>query len=128
MRRGALRRGQRFAEKHFPDTCRVERSTGAFVFNSVTGQNEQASTTVYEGRCKFQSAGAGSTPDAGGVQFTVVRNECHIPFGAVAVLEDDVITCVTSGNPQLVGAVFRVTGFAVESYATAARVPVERNQ
>lgn len=123
-----LIRARAAAESMMTDTCRVERSTGVFVFNPITGQNEQASTTVYEGRCKFQSAGAGSTPEAGGVQFTVVRNECHIPFGAVAVLEDDVITCVTSGNPQLVGAVFRVTGFAVESYATAARVPVERNQ
>lgn len=99
----------------------------------ATGQIVPQVETIYpvpeypDGRCKFQSAGAGSTPEAGGFQFTVIRNECHIPFGAVAVLEDDVITCVTSDNPQMVGAKFRVTGFAVESYATAARIPVERN-
>lgn len=122
-----LIRGRAAAESLMTDTCRIERSTGESVLDPETGQLEPQKETIYEGKCKFQSAGAGSTPEAGGFQFTVVRNECHIPFSAVAVLEDDMITCVTSENPQLVNKTFRVTGFAVESYATAARVPVERN-
>lgn len=113
------------------DTCTISRSTGESVLNPETGQLEPQMETVYptpdypDGKCKFQSAGAGSTPEAGGFQYTVVRNECHVPFGSVAVKEDDVVTCTGSANPQLIDKTFRVTGFAVESYATASRIPVE---
>jgi len=122
------------AESDFNDTCRVERPTGEETTDPDTWEVTPVVDLIYpntdhpDGRCKFQTTGQGRSPnqESGGYQFTVLSNECHLPFG-LEIHEDDVITCVTSENPSLPGLVFRVTGYAVDSYATASRIPVERH-
>lgn len=127
----AAAEGRREAEALMRDTCLIQRPTGRTTTDPNTFEvvPEMEPVAVYEGGCKFQSTGQGRTPneESGGYQFTVLQNSCHLPFGT-ATRADDVITCVTSENPALVGLVFRVTGYAVDSYATAARVPVERHE
>lgn len=130
MRADMLKRQfRKEAERQMQDTCRISRPTGETTTDPDTFEVVPVLETVYEGRCKFQTTGQGRTPneESGGYQFTVLQNSCHLPFGTVT-RADDVITCVTSENPALVGLVFRVTGYAVDSYATAARVPVERHE
>lgn len=113
------------AESLMTDTCTVSRGGGE-VFNPATGQYEAAQTPVYEGKCRLQSVRAqAANPEAGEAVYTVERVELQLPFGVTFHVGDTATFTGSLLNPDLVGAVYRVTGLGRKSQATAQRFNVE---
>lgn len=118
-------RGRLAAEALMIDTCLVERSIGE-VTDPVTGVVTDGWETVYEGACKVQGRTAQATvPEAGGHAFTVEQLMIHLPVSAQSRLDDRVTIQSAAMDPDLVGAMFRLTELARGTYRTADRWNVE---
>lgn len=108
------------------DKCRIT-SPGTPVTDPTTGNVTTARTLVYEGKCKVQSKdSAVSNPEAGEHSFTVVSRQVHIPFEAADVRDGHEVEIIESLLDRFaVGKVYRVQGFAPDSFDTAYRMPVK---
>lgn len=122
----AVLAGRREAEALMLDSCTVGRP-GAPVTDPETGVVSPSTVPVYAGPCKVQQTiSQGSTPTAGGHQFTVQDSRADFPVSAGPFAVDDVVTVTAAVlDPQLVGRVFRVVELFHKSFATAQRCRVE---
>lgn len=124
-----LRSGRSAAEALMVDTCRVTRGGGVPVWDEETGTyTPVAGTTLYEGRCKVQSAQSQEqSPDAGEQRVTVQRYRLDLPVGAIRYREGDAVEILTSAyNPSLPGTLFTLAGSHDKSLQTAHRLPMDQ--
>ena len=128
MMRGVLAMGRRQAEALMRDTCRItsdgETSWDEEKLANVTGPR----VTVYEGKCRllspYRAPTTASTP--GQVQ-AVQLSRLSLPVAdSLGVMEGMEVEYLTSeSDPDLPGKTFRIGGGAVQSDATARRLPLE---
>lgn len=123
----ALERGRARAESLMLDTCRITRASGEEVTDPTTGEVTFPGATVYEGRCKVQTAQVQeATPDAAGRRFTIQASQLHLPITAGPVAVGDIVEMLTGSlDEQLATARYRITATHHKSLATAQRVEVE---
>jgi len=119
------------AESLMTDTCTVRRDTGTTTIDPETLQEVPVYSTVHTGlKCKIQFPSNRATEvQIPGQQVAKSDLEWHIPIATTGVLTDDLVTMDTvdsvTGDPELVGKVFRVSGPFLKSYATARRFQIE---
>jgi hypothetical protein len=126
--RGILAMGRRQAEALMRDTCRItsdgETSWDEEKLDNVTGPR----VTVYEGKCRllspYRAPTTASTP--GQVQ-AVQLSRLSLPVAdSLGVTEGMEVEYLTSeSDPDLPGKTFRIGGGAMQSDATARRLPLE---
>lgn len=130
-RESVILAGRRFSEEAFTATCTVKRDTGTTTTDPVTYEDVPVYAVVYTNlQCKIKDAS--TRPQQAQVPGqTVVKTspEWHVPMSTTGVLTNDIVTIEAvdpvTGDLDLVGRTFRVTGPFVQSYATARRFPVE---
>lgn len=112
------------AEDLMVDTCTVEHPTGSTV---VAGVETVTYATLYTGRCRVQSVGAGSQVlrDVGDQQVSVLSIQVQLPItGSEGIHVRDRITILRATNDSdLVGRVFTVSQPAPSSDAVARLLP-----
>lgn len=109
---GAVRRGQRLAERLMTDTCRVERVVGT-TLDETTGVETPQTVVVYEGISKLQNQSQYEIDQvSGGKVFVEQRSLLHVPVGSFQMRHGDVATILTSSAPHLAGQVYRLLGEA----------------
>lgn len=92
------------------DECTITRRVGTPVFDPDTGEYEQATITVYTGRCRVRSfTWEGSDVQAGQQEVRLQGARAVLPFDT-PVEKDDVLTVsVTLYDSSLIGVPWRVT-------------------
>jgi hypothetical protein len=126
-----IARGRAAAARLMVDTCTIVLEDAEPVYDEATDTyTYDASSTVYTGACKVQSARAmAATPEAGAELLAVSRRELHLPITtASAAVRPDMVATITASslNPGLVGRKFRLSDLGDEkSLATARRFGVE---
>jgi hypothetical protein len=125
----AVMRGRRAAERNMTDRCVIRRPTGETTTDPVTYEVTPVYEVVYEGRCKYQTYQAyESSRESAGATVTTQRSTLHLPVGALRTLPGDVVTCVASVDPLMVGSSARIAQEAPsKSHATAYRVFIDEN-
>lgn len=112
-------------------TATVRRATGATTTNPTTLEEEPVmAVTLSAVPCRIRLSrarpGDASLPGQVGAE---IGPEWHIPVSTTGVKTGDRVTIDTvdpiSGDPDLVGQVFRVEGPSFGDYATARRFRVE---
>lgn len=99
-----------------PDTCLIERETGASL-DEVTNVVTSTWSTVWSGPCNIQ-IGAGVTPlvvDNAGETMVAMRGMAQIPASAVDVQPGDRLTVATSRDARLVGVHLAITGVQMDT-------------
>ncbi len=125
-----LKRGRREAERLMTDTCVIRRPTGTISVDPDTGVASPEYTTVYEGKCKVQTAGgiasqvvsaSGDATNVGG-NVPVWSLYLHLPVSAVDCRSGDLAQITSSVDPALVGRRLRLVNLQSEkTHATARR-------
>lgn len=130
-RESTLLAGRRFSEDGFTATCTVKRATGEVTQDPVTLEDVPVYGVVCSDLpCKIKAAS--TQPNAAqlpGQTVVLSRLELHVPMSTTGVLTNDIVTVDSvdpvTGDPDLPGKTFRITGPFLKSYATARRFPVE---
>lgn len=125
--REAVVRGQGLAESLMHDGLRVLRADpGAEPGWDDDGNViEPEPLVVYEGKGKFQHSDPyPSTPDGGDARWTTGVRQVHFPIGTTSVKTGDIVECVSSQNPRLVGLKVRVRIDGDKTWTTAVRFNV----
>ena len=118
---------QAHAESLMTSTVTITR-TGEPVWDEDTGTYTDATTTVYEGRCKVQTFQAfEAEPEAGGAQRVIQRYYLHVPVTAGVFLPGDRAEITASANPLLVGNVYVVAAAHEKDWQTAQRLLVDHD-
>lgn len=118
------------AESLMTDTCTVKRATGAFTQDPVTLEDVPVYTVVHSGlHCKIKFPP--TQPhiiQIPGQKIVQSDLEWHVPIVTLGVLANDLVTIDSvdpvTGDSDLVGKTFRVTGPFFKSHATARRFPI----
>lgn len=112
------------AEALMTATCVVRRKVG----DEVVGHKRVPTyVVVYLGKCKPQTFRPQESTPGYQRAATVTRSEVHVPLGAFAAQVGDVITILTSRNPDLPGTHFRVLDSDLSAeLQTALHLPVQR--
>src|SRR5258708_330237 len=111
------------------DACTIQRRTGQTT-DDLTAAVTPAYASVYAGKAKVQTAGAGAMGrryDVGQVAEVMMRLELHLPIvGSESVARGDLVTITASVlDSALVGRVMRVHDLSHKSFATARRFLLE---
>lgn len=115
------------AEAAMPDTCTITRSSGAPVFDPVTGTYTAAGTSnIYTGRCRVQ-AKADEVVAAGDQPVTLRRFTASLPVATSGIEVDDLLTVTDSADADLVGLEFRVVDVKAGTWLVARRLTLEHN-
>lgn len=115
------------------DSCKIERNNRNETFNSTTGQySSDVFTLIYHGQCsvsalRTQRPTARTDLQGGALELDVsVWLTLPLSFTA-AVNPKDLVTILTSNNPNLVGQVFIIREDAeVSTYSAARRFLLHR--
>lgn len=117
-----------FAESLMTDSCRITRP-GIPVTDPATGETRAASSVLYEGRCKIQTAGGvasenteGGVAQALGALIPQWGLYLHLPATVTGLMPGDVATVTESRDPAFGGRRYRLVNMQSEkSHATARR-------
>lgn len=115
------------AEILMTDHCTIVEVTGQ-VTDHLTGQVTDRTETRYSGRCRIQQPkGVGLKTEAGAVTLTVLRLELQLPVVGTELVDrgHQVTIDASSGDPALVGRLFRIRDLAHKSHATSRRLTLE---
>ena len=116
------------AEALMLDRGTASRPTGAGkVYNPTSGNDEEATDTLFSSKCKIQSRNLVSREVEVGERTSVsVRTELHLPASSAPLTVGDLFTVTRPHalSTVAVGTVFRVTGPVGKSLATARRYEV----
>lgn len=125
-----LAHGRQAAERLMGDTCVIRRPTGTIRVDPDTGVVSPEYTTVYEGKCKLQTAGgiasqvvsaSGDATNVGG-NVPVWSLYLHLPMSAADCRPGDLAQITASVDPTLVGRRLRLVNLQSEkTHATARR-------
>lgn len=105
-------------------SCRVERPTGALVYDPVLMVDVPEVVLVSEPRCYVRYPGIAfeQSPEVAGAVLAQSRVVVRLPFG-VQYRPGDVVTILSDpDNPQMVGARLRVESCDDQSQASAQRL------
>lgn len=107
-----LARGRAAAEALMVDACTVVRQ-GTPTTNPDTGAVTHPTTSIYSGKCRFQSTSSSgpataAPQDLGGASVLVSTPVLQLPVAVTTVQPDDLVTCTASAHdPGLVGKTWR---------------------
>jgi len=104
------------------DTCLVRRLTGTAT-DASTGAVTPTYATVYSGACRFQqrSQSSASPHQTGPEPQFLAEMELHLPAGTTGLDSDDLVTAVTSQDPDLLGRQWHVRQTAHKTFVSAHR-------
>lgn len=123
---GVLDAGRLAAEALMTDACTVERGSGTPVLNETTGAYATTDDTVYSGKCRVQTRTAMAAERDAGDRFLIVgRVIITLPVTETGFVTNDLVTITDAGDPQLIGAKYRVRSVVDKSHATARRLECE---
>jgi len=125
----ALESGRALAEQLMTDAVIITApGEGEPVFDPETGDySTPEPVTLYEGKCRVQVPNVmETTPEYGGREVTVQTAILSVPVGVEDVPVGATATITAAAfDPDLVGAVYRVTALHHKSQPTARRFRVE---
>lgn len=122
----SLTRLRAWAESLMTDRLRISRYTGETDVDPVTGVATPRLQVVYEGKGKLQTSGGIAADKAhtitiGGevMEWTLYL---HLPVTVTGLREKDMVECIASADPALVGREYRLVNMQSEkTHATARR-------
>jgi uncharacterized protein DUF6093 len=124
---GFIVRGRAWHPQVMLDACVVTRIVpGTRVYNDVTQQYTEATTTVYTGPCRIK-IWRGQDEEAAEQEVNVQRYYLDLPLSGTApdVRRRDTVTITASLNAALVGRVLILTNAEAETTDTAFRITCE---
>lgn len=89
------------------DTCTINDAAPAPVFDPETGYSSAGGAAVYAGACRIRPAGA-SGRDVGDAPIVLHSYLVTIPWDAVGIAINQVVTITDSDDPDMVDRTFRV--------------------
>jgi hypothetical protein len=111
-------------------TGRAFADAGTPAFNETTGAYTPAApTTVYTGKCRVKPRNlADRVVDAGEQTVSLWPFQVSIPFAAIDVELDDLVTVTASVDPSLVGRELRIRSVTRGTFVTARRLECEEQE
>lgn len=121
----ALPEIQAAALARMTDTVTITRP-GETSTDATTGAVSTASAQVYSGPARWKAATtAPRADDVASAQVARSAGEVHIPVGSYIPTAGDVVECIASSDPLLVGRRARISSWWGGSQITAYRIPIE---
>lgn len=116
-----LARGRAAAVAVMQDTCTIQRRTGSTT-DQTYGTVAETYAQTYAGQCRFQTPSGGGPSDLGEAAVYETQLILQLPITVVDVQPEDLVTCVTSADPALVGRTWRTRAPQRKTHATMRRV------
>lgn len=121
--------GRRAAERLMLDAGTASRPTGGTTYDPEMQTEVPAADPLFDSRCKIQARSlVVRTEEVGGRTAATIRLELHLPVDTDALQAGDLWTVTAPHALSTVpaGTVYRVSGPAEGSLATARRYEIER--
>lgn len=129
---GALRRGQRAAERLMVDQCLIRRRTGETTGPGgvITPEYEVLygpDLEPYRGKCRLQQpTGTAQEQESGEANVLLIRFELQLPVSAVGLQADDEVLMTASvHDSDLPGREFLIRSVAHKTHAVMRRLQLE---